>query len=57
MFLIYSKNPNFASNTNAWSREMILALREMEEPVRFSSDFQRFCLTDQEASLPLSPKA
>ena len=36
MFLIYSKNPNIASSTNAWTREMILALREMEEPVRFS---------------------
>ena len=36
MFLIYSMNPNISNNTNAWSREMILALREMEAPVRFS---------------------
>ena len=39
MFLIYSKQPDQTRGTNAWSREMIQAIREMEEPIRFSSDF------------------
>ena len=56
MFLIYSKNPGKNKGTNAWSREMILAIREMEEPVRFSSDFQKFCLSDQEAVIPETPR-
>ena len=56
MFLIYSKNPDLDGNTNAWSREMIQALREMEAPVRFSQDFRKFCLADQEAVMPNSPR-
>ena len=68
MFLIYSGQDVGESEDDTiaaegpprgstWSRETLLAIRDMEAPVRNGEGFNQFCLADREAILPPSPRA
>ena len=68
MFLIYSEQeaPDVATTStpsgqgavkgNMWTREGILAIRDLEAPIRSSPEFQKYCLADSDVRIPTSPR-
>ena len=39
-----------------WTREGILAIRDLEAPIRSSPEFQQYCLADSDVQIPTSPR-
>ena len=69
MFLIYSEQEVAKVDTtstpsgedifqdNIWNRNSLMAIRDLEAPIRNSPAFRQFCLSDQDAIIPISPLA
>ena len=69
MYLIYSEQEGLRSNdttstssgtnvykNNTWSRDVLIAMRDFEAPIRSSPSFQQFCLADKVTVPPASPR-
>ena len=68
MFIIYKEQPaddvpststpsgEGAYSGNAWSKNALIAIREMETPIKESPDFNLYCWADPLAVVPESPR-
>ena len=69
MFLIYSEQETSKIDTtstpsgedlftgNIWTPASLVAIRDIEMPIKNSPEFKKFCLADQDAIIPTSPLA
>ena len=45
-----------ANPANLWAKQSLIGIRDMEEPIRKSPEFNLYCWADQDAIIPDSPR-